>query len=86
MIASCTNSKSSQVRMYEVAAIPMPPKAKPIRVAAGRASTAQNDCTKPNAAITTRKATAYMRPRSRAHATSPTATSPTAIGVARMAS
>ena len=57
-VASMTNSKCCQLFMYVVAAIPAPAKANPISSAAGTASTAQAECTRPIASMTTMNATA----------------------------
>ena len=57
-VARVTNSKSCQLRMKVVAAIPAAANAKPISSAAGSAAMPQMECTRPMASMTTRKAAA----------------------------
>jgi hypothetical protein len=87
MIASWMNSKSCQLRIQVVAAIPAPANAYPISTAAGSASTAHHDSTRPIAAITTTNIAEYRNPpRSSPQVTSPVATSHGRSGVASTAS
>src|SRR4051812_23980234 len=72
--------------MSVVPAMPSAANANPMRVAAGSAASAHQECTRPNAAMTIRKATAYNAPRMSAQQVSPTAMSPAPTGVASMAS
>ena len=55
-IASWTNSKSCQLRMNDVQAMPTAAKASPISIVAGRASSAHHDSISPMTSITSRNA------------------------------
>ena len=66
-VASVMYSKSCQLRMYVVAAMPAAANANPVSTAAGSAASAQYEWISPMAAMTTRNATAYRAPRSSAH-------------------
>ena len=78
--------KSCHVRMKDVAAIPTAANANPTSSAAGNARISQGDTQSPKRAITTRNPMAYSPPRMSAQPISPRATSPTLIGVDRIAS
>ena len=84
-LTSVMYSKSCQLRMKVVAAIPAAANANPVSTAAGRASAAQYDLARPIARMTTMNAIAYRAPRISAQPISPSATSPARIGVASVA-
>src|SRR5690242_12026068 len=72
--------------MNVAAARPAPANARPMRTAAGNASNAHHDSTRPKHAIVSRNTAEYTVPRTNAHATSPAAMSRTESGVASIAS
>src|SRR5690606_14848073 len=80
-IANVMNSKSFHDRMYVVAHIPTPAKAAPMRMQAGRASTAHHDRTNPIASATPKKIAEYTPPRISDHMISPIAMSQGRAGV-----
>ena len=79
-------SKSCQLRIYDVAAIPTAANAKLVKMAAGKHKIVHGDSTKPSDAITTKNAPAYIDPRMSAQPISPSAMSPTPRGVDSTAS
>src|SRR6266542_4095244 len=86
MIETCTTSKSCQLRIQVVSAIPAPANAYPISTETGSASTAHQEPIRPIASITTTNIAEYAAPRSSAQVTSPVATSHGRSGVASTAS
>src|SRR5260370_20171608 len=72
--------------MYAEQAWPTAANANPMSSATGTASTAQNECSSPRAAITSVNAAAYRQPRNSAQLISPSATSAGRMGVASIAS
>src|SRR5690349_18921641 len=81
-----TYSKSCQLRMNVVAAMPAAAKANPVSSAEGSTPTAQGDLSRPITSITAVNANAYRAPRISAQRTCPSATSCARIGVASAAS
>ena len=75
-------SKSCQDFMYVVSPMQTAANAKPISIAAGRASTAHHECSMPIRPMTTRNAAEYVPPRSCPQAISPRAMSLVDSGVA----
>ena len=85
-VARVTYSKSCQLRMNVVAAIPVAANANPMSRTTPMSNTASGEWISPMASITIMNATPYSAPRSSAQEISPSAMSPGCIGVASAAS
>ena len=81
-----TNSKSCQLRMNVVAAMPAAANANPVSTAAGSTPIAQYEWNRPMTSMTQVNAHAYRALRITAHSTCPRARSGARIGVASAAS